>query len=260
LLDHLRSGRDLALVTDGGTPLVSDPGGELAAAWASEGGVVVPIPGASAVLAALWRAASPWPLDFRRFPAPEGKERARSPGPNRLRRAGLRRVRGSVPCSGHARRSGGRYRGERRAAVCRELTKIHGEVVARPLADLAGEGSRRGNTATGRIRHRSSRRWRRRGQKGRCRRVGAAKQFFAGKQPASMDDGRAEVASGSLRGIEAFGGCSPRFGRTRLDRRELYRPRLTAPLRSHCRWVRGCLWVRARPLDVVGYSGKRRPS
>jgi 16S rRNA (cytidine1402-2'-O)-methyltransferase len=53
LLEHLRSGWDLALVTDAGTPLVSDPGGELAAAWAAGGGVVVPIPGASAVLAAL---------------------------------------------------------------------------------------------------------------------------------------------------------------------------------------------------------------
>ena len=53
LLEHLRSGRDLALITDAGTPLVSDPGGELASAWAAEGGAVVPIPGASAVLAAV---------------------------------------------------------------------------------------------------------------------------------------------------------------------------------------------------------------
>ena len=53
LLDHLRGGADLALVTDAGTPAVSDPGGELVAAWAAEGGRVVPIPGASAVLAAV---------------------------------------------------------------------------------------------------------------------------------------------------------------------------------------------------------------
>ncbi len=53
LLDHLRSGSDLALVTDAGTPGVSDPGEELVRAWAGEGGVVVPIPGASAVLAAI---------------------------------------------------------------------------------------------------------------------------------------------------------------------------------------------------------------
>ena len=53
LLDHLRGGADLALVTDAGTPTVSDPGGELVAAWAGEGGPVVPLPGASAVLAAV---------------------------------------------------------------------------------------------------------------------------------------------------------------------------------------------------------------
>ena len=53
LLDHLRGGSDLALVTDAGTPLVSDPGEDLVAAWAAAGGRVVPIPGPSAVLAAL---------------------------------------------------------------------------------------------------------------------------------------------------------------------------------------------------------------
>ena len=53
LLRHLRGGADLAVVTDAGTPGVSDPGGELVAAWAAEGGTVVPIPGASAVLAAV---------------------------------------------------------------------------------------------------------------------------------------------------------------------------------------------------------------
>ena len=53
LLEHLRGGADLALVTDAGTPVVSDPGADLVAAWAAEGGTVVPIPGASAVLAAV---------------------------------------------------------------------------------------------------------------------------------------------------------------------------------------------------------------
>ena len=53
LLAHLASGADLALVTDAGTPVVSDPGEGLVAAWAATGGVVVPIPGASSVLAAV---------------------------------------------------------------------------------------------------------------------------------------------------------------------------------------------------------------
>ncbi len=50
---HLGGGADLALVTDAGTPAVSDPGADLVSAWAAAGGRVVPIPGASAVLAAV---------------------------------------------------------------------------------------------------------------------------------------------------------------------------------------------------------------
>ena len=53
LLAHLATGADLALVTDAGTPVVSDPGEGLVAAWAAAGGRVVPVPGASAVLAAV---------------------------------------------------------------------------------------------------------------------------------------------------------------------------------------------------------------
>ena len=53
LLEALRSGADVALVTDAGTPGISDPGESLVAAWAGEGGAVVPIPGASAALAAI---------------------------------------------------------------------------------------------------------------------------------------------------------------------------------------------------------------
>src|SRR4029077_14149861 len=51
LLDRLRAGEDIAIVTDAGTPGVSDPGEELVTAWAREGGGAGPIPGASAVLA-----------------------------------------------------------------------------------------------------------------------------------------------------------------------------------------------------------------
>src|SRR5436190_387699 len=53
LLDRLRAGDDVAAVTDAGTPGVSDPGEELVTSWAGQGGAVVPIPGASAVLAAV---------------------------------------------------------------------------------------------------------------------------------------------------------------------------------------------------------------
>src|SRR5262249_40548031 len=53
LLEILREGRDVALVTDAGTPGVSDPGPELVEAARRAGFAVVPLPGASAVTAAL---------------------------------------------------------------------------------------------------------------------------------------------------------------------------------------------------------------
>ncbi len=53
LLGMLADGRDVALVSDAGTPAVSDPGGDLVGAARERGFVVVPIPGPSAVATAL---------------------------------------------------------------------------------------------------------------------------------------------------------------------------------------------------------------
>lgn len=76
LVARLKAGDSVALISDAGTPLISDPGSRLVAA-ALEGGVpVVPIPGASAVLAAL--AGSGLPLErfsFFGFLARKGRER-----------------------------------------------------------------------------------------------------------------------------------------------------------------------------------------
>lgn len=52
-LDRLAAGDDLALISDAGTPLLSDPGARLVAAAVRAGVQVVPVPGASALLAAL---------------------------------------------------------------------------------------------------------------------------------------------------------------------------------------------------------------
>jgi 16S rRNA (cytidine1402-2'-O)-methyltransferase len=76
LLRQLANGVDIALVTDAGTPVVADPGQRLIAK-AIEGGVkVVPVPGASAVTAAL--AASGYPADsfvFAGFAPPKSNDR-----------------------------------------------------------------------------------------------------------------------------------------------------------------------------------------
>ncbi|NIP82948.1 MAG: rRNA small subunit methyltransferase 1, partial [Gemmatimonadetes bacterium] len=59
ILGWLGDGEDLALVSDAGTPLISDPGGRVVAAVVEAGHRVVPVPGASAILAALVAAGLP---------------------------------------------------------------------------------------------------------------------------------------------------------------------------------------------------------
>jgi len=137
LLEHLRGGADLALVTDAGTPGVSDPGDELVAAWAGEGGRVVPIPGPSAVLAALAASAVAGPRwGFEGFLPRTGRER----------RERLSRIaaddRGVVLFEAPSRLAGtlrdlvAACGGERIAAICRELTKLHEQVRRGPLGEM----------------------------------------------------------------------------------------------------------------------------
>ncbi len=139
LLEHLRGGQDLALVTDAGTPMVSDPGGDLVAAWAGEGGRVVPIPGASAVLAAVAASGVAGPRwTFEGFLPRSGRER-------RGRLAAIAAdPRGSIvfEAPGRVAATLGELAAacgaERPAAVCRELTKVHETIVRGPLGELVG--------------------------------------------------------------------------------------------------------------------------
>lgn len=142
LLAHLRSGSDLALVTDAGTPAVSDPGGELVAAWAGEGGTVVPLPGASAVLAAVAGSGVAGPRwAFEGFLPRSGRERR-----ERLARIASDE-RGAVLFEAPARvaatlRDLVAACGPNRAgAVCRELTKMHESFVRGTLLELADAAS-----------------------------------------------------------------------------------------------------------------------
>ncbi len=144
LLARLAAGDDVAIVTDAGTPLVSDPGEDLVARWAVEGGVVVPIPGPSAVLAALVASGIPAPRwSFEGFLPRKGRERrerlARIAADERAtvlfeapgRTAGTLRDLAAV---------GG---AERPAALCRELTKMHEEIRRGTLGSLAAGAAER---------------------------------------------------------------------------------------------------------------------
>ncbi len=137
LLEILREGRDVALVSDAGTPLVSDPGAGLVAAVRAAGHAVVPVPGASAVAAAL--SAGGLPADrytFFGFLPRKGAERRRLlaravaeewtsvffEAPGRLADLLADLAEAAGP--------------EREAVVARELTKVHEEFRAGTLAAL----------------------------------------------------------------------------------------------------------------------------
>ena len=129
LLRKLADGIDIALVSDAGTPLVADPGQRLIASAIQQGTRIIPIPGPSAVLAAL--AASGFPADefvFLGFAPYKSKDRnewlahlAEEPravvffeAPHRI-----------------AKTLGGMATilGDRPIVIARELTKLHEEVV-----------------------------------------------------------------------------------------------------------------------------------
>jgi len=138
LLARLRAGDDVALVSDAGTPLVSDPGGELVSAWAEEGGTVVPIPGASAVLAALMASGVPAPRwAFEGFLPRKGADRrerlARIAADDRATVLFEAPGRTAATLRDLATACGE----ERQGALARELTKLHEQVRRGTLAELA---------------------------------------------------------------------------------------------------------------------------
>jgi 16S rRNA (cytidine1402-2'-O)-methyltransferase len=137
LIEHLASGRDLALVSDAGTPLVSDPGEDLVAAWATRGGTVVPIPGPSAALAALVASGLPAArFAFEGFLPRRGKERrerlAAIASDDRATIIFEAPGRAAATLADLARACGA----DRRASLSRELTKLHEETWRGSLAEL----------------------------------------------------------------------------------------------------------------------------
>ena len=128
-VERLLSGEDLALISDAGTPLLSDPGGRLVAAATDAGVVIVPVPGASALLAALVASGiSAERFTFFGFLARSGKERRETIEEiARLRHTAVfyeapSRVAATLADLSKA------GAGQRQTAVARELTKLYEEV------------------------------------------------------------------------------------------------------------------------------------
>ena len=137
VLEELSKGSAVALVSDAGTPLVSDPGFKLVEAAIEAGHRVFPIPGASAALAALVSAGLPSDrFFFEGFLPPKS-------GARKTRLSELR----AIPVTLIFYESGPRLAesladmsatmGARNAAVCRELTKAFEEIRRGPLSELA---------------------------------------------------------------------------------------------------------------------------
>lgn len=137
ILAELQAGKRIAVISDAGTPLISDPGFKLVRDAAAEGHAVIAIPGASASLVALSVAALPTDAFFFAGFLPP-KEAAR-----RSRIADLKEVPGTLVIFEAPTRVEALLMdlalvlGDRPAAVARELTKMHEDVVRGTLSELA---------------------------------------------------------------------------------------------------------------------------
>jgi len=143
LIEKLLAGLSVALVSDAGMPLISDPGYSIVSEAAKAGIPIVPIPGASAVITAL--AASGLPTSeflFAGFLPPRSAQRKRrlhdfatSPSSLVLYEAPHR----IKDCVDDARE----ILGDRQAALARELTKLHEEIIRGRLSEIAARISER---------------------------------------------------------------------------------------------------------------------
>jgi 16S rRNA (cytidine1402-2'-O)-methyltransferase len=137
LLERLAQGASIALVSDAGTPLISDPGFKLVREVCAAGFPVVALPGPSSVLTALSVAALPTDRFFFEgfLPPKQTARRARLTELSRLDATLVLFESGSrvqETLSDLAAIMGGRD-----AAICREMTKMHEEINRGPLSELA---------------------------------------------------------------------------------------------------------------------------
>ena len=136
ILEAMREGRSVALVSDAGLPLISDPGYHLVRAAIAEGAEVQVIPGPSAALTALL--VSGLPADrfaFEGFPSRKPGERVRRL--NDLRHDPRTTIFFESPVRVRTLlRDLLEIFGDRPAAICREMTKLHEEIVRGHLSEV----------------------------------------------------------------------------------------------------------------------------
>ena len=138
LVERLQSGESIALVSDAGTPLISDPGQTLVAAARDAGIRVESIPGASAVMAAVAALGLPaTEFTFLGFPPNRPKDRktwfadvAGHPRPVVFFEA-PHRIRRTLEALSEV------LEPDRTVGIARELTKAHEELVVRPISELS---------------------------------------------------------------------------------------------------------------------------
>jgi 16S rRNA (cytidine1402-2'-O)-methyltransferase len=137
LLARLAAGEAVALVSDAGTPLVSDPGFKLVRAASEAGHAVIAVPGPSAALAALAVAGLPTDRFFFEgfLPPKDGQRRNRIAELSRIPATLI--VYESGPRVGRTLQALAEILGARPAAVCRELTKLHEAVRRGDLVAMA---------------------------------------------------------------------------------------------------------------------------
>ena len=139
LLEQLARGKSVALVSDAGTPLISDPGWRLVHAAQAAGVAVVPIPGPCAAVAALSVAGLPTDhFVFEGFlPRRDSARAERLESLKREQRTivfyeAVHRIAATLSALCDT------FGSERRAAIARELTKTHEQIVTGTLAELSG--------------------------------------------------------------------------------------------------------------------------
>lgn len=127
LIAHLKAGKNVALVSDAGTPLISDPGAELVAQCAAAGIPVTSLPGPCAAIAALTLSGFDGPFTFLGFLSTKRAARQKE-----LAQAG-ERVTVLYESPGRVLKTLEDIRtvlgGETEVCACRELTKLHEEVL-----------------------------------------------------------------------------------------------------------------------------------